>query len=235
MAATSVAHMVEDTNAVVESGQPVICHGDAKLGELSFVCDGTIAGQIWGAGAALGRHLLLSGLPERPDVVEIGSGTGVAGIAAAAAGAKRVVLTDLPDEVARLNNMIQHNSNAIDGADASAAALPWGDEAAANAINGDEGFDLILAADVLYTDTPEVHANLRASLIHLARPRDGRILHAYEERWPKIIKQWQEGLERCPQLKLVGTSVLPSPPSIRDGRRLVLEEYALTEEGLFGG
>ncbi len=43
MAATSVAHMVEDTNAVVESGQPVICHGDAKLGELSFVCDGTIA------------------------------------------------------------------------------------------------------------------------------------------------------------------------------------------------
>ena len=52
-----VAHIVAaDQASTVESGQPVVCHGDAALGPLSIECDGTIAGQIWGAGAALGRH-----------------------------------------------------------------------------------------------------------------------------------------------------------------------------------
>ena len=75
-----VAHMASSSTPL-DAGMPIVSEGTASLGPLSFTCDGTIAGQVWGAGAALGRHLLQFGLPNRPDVVEIGSGTGVAGLA----------------------------------------------------------------------------------------------------------------------------------------------------------
>ena len=58
----------------MESGQPVVSHGEYALEDLTIRCDGTIAGQVWGAGAALGRYLMHIGLSERPEVVEIGSG-----------------------------------------------------------------------------------------------------------------------------------------------------------------
>ena len=228
----AVAHMA-GSSASVESGQPIVDHGEAHLGPLSFACDGTIAGQIWGAGAALGRHLMLCGLPERPEVLEIGSGTGVAGLAAATAGAKRVVLTDRADVVARLAAAIEHNATVVGGSECSAAALEWGDDEAAHAAAGESGVDLVLAADVLYTTEPAVHEALRATLIALARPRDATIWHCYEERWPAIVAQWRDGVRDCAQLRLVSEQNLDAPPAIRDGRRLVLEELRLTEDGLY--
>ena len=75
-----------DADTVVESGCPLRTHGSGFIGGLEIKCDGTIAGQIWGAGAALAQKLLQDGLPDRPDVVEVGAGTGVAGLAAAVAG-----------------------------------------------------------------------------------------------------------------------------------------------------
>ena len=117
-----VDHMDAESNTV-ESGQPVVSMGEARLGNLRFDCDGSIAGQVWGAGAALGRHLLQIGLSERPMVVEIGSGTGVAGLAAAAAGASKVVLTDMAEVVPRLRRTIAQNADDVAGAEVTAQPL----------------------------------------------------------------------------------------------------------------
>ena len=173
----------------VESGQPLVSFGIARLGHLSVACDGSIEGQVWGAGSALARHLLQRRLDDRPEVVvEVGSGTGIAGLSAAAVGACRVVLTDRAHVIPRLHEAIERNRGATEGAEVVAAALEWGDaRAAACAAPG--GADLILAADVLYSGDAAVHAALRRTLAALGAPRDATILHAYEERWPQIVRQ----------------------------------------------
>jgi len=231
---------ISTSDTIVACGQPVACHGEAILGPLTLHCDGSIAGQVWGAGAALGRHLLLTTLPERPEVIEIGSGTGVAGLAAAAAGATSVILTDLPEGVPRLKDMIQRNEAALQSTEVTAAALEWGDEGAARTLCAD-GVDLVLAADVLYSGEPAVHEALRATFVALAKPRDALILHAYEERWPKIVQMWRASLSdpRC-GLRVVQETVLDAPWMRPDGeysgfreRRMILQTLRLTEDCLF--
>jgi hypothetical protein len=228
----AAAHVASDRTSV-ESGQPIVTHGEASLGPLSFWCDGTIAGQVWGAGAALARHILATPLQDRPDVLEIGSGTGIAGLAAAVAGAQRVVLTDRAEVVPKLMAAIECNAAALEGSECTAAALEWGDEEAALAAAGETGVDIVLAADVLYSGDFAVHDALRASLVAVARPRDATILHAYEERWSAVVKQWRSGVQASEQLRLVNETVLESPPHIRDGRRLVLETLRLTDQALY--
>lgn len=231
---------ISTSDTIVACGQPVACHGEAILGPLTLHCDGSIAGQVWGAGAALGRHLLLTTLPERPEVIEIGSGTGAAGLAAAAAGATSVILTDLPEGVPRLKDMIQRNEAALQSTEVTAAALEWGDEGAVRTLCAD-GVDLVLAADVLYSGEPAVHEALRATFVALAKPRDALILHAYEERWPKIVQMWRASLSdpRC-GLRVVQETVLDAPWMRPDGeysgfreRRMILQTLRLTEDCLF--
>ena len=225
---SKTADVLGDTN-LVERGYSLRSHGTDCLGELEIECDGTIAGQIWGAGAALGRQIYNDGLHrwipmERPEVIEVGSGTGIAGLAAAAAGAYRVVLTDLPAGVLRLQEAIQRNKTALEGSEIRAAALEWGDAAAAEAACGKDGCDLVLAADVLYSGEVEVHAALRATLVALARPRDALILHAYEERSPHVVTLWRSALDAAESpLRLVRRAELEAPPQIC-GRSLILEE-----------
>lgn len=220
-------------NSLAESDMPVDCglpirtHGSGFLGSLEITCDGTIAGQIWGAGAALAEKLLHDGLLDRPEVIEVGSGTGIAGLAAAQAGASRVMLTDLPEAVPRLREAIARNASTIQGADMHAEPLEWGDSEAADAVCGDSGCDLVLAADVLYSGEASVHAALRATLVALATPRDALILHCYEERWPKIIELWRGHLGK--ELKLMKRTELKAPSSI-SGRNLVLEELRVNED-----
>lgn len=89
----------------------------------------------WGSGQALARHLL-----DHPElvvgkrVVDIGSGSGVAAIAAARAGARAVFALDI-DVVARQAAQENARLNQVDVV--GVAALP-------------EEFDFVLAADVLY-------------------------------------------------------------------------------------
>lgn len=216
-----------ESTAPIDCGLPIRTHGSGFLGDIEIACDGTIAGQIWGAGAALAEKLLSDGLPERPEVIEVGSGTGIAGLAAARAGASLVVLTDLPEAVPRLKDAIARNAAAVQGADMRAEPLEWGDPVAADAVSGDSGFDLVLAADVLYSGEASVHAALRATLAALATPRDALILHCYEARWPEIISLWRSHLGQ--ELKLVKRTELEAPSSIGT-RSLVLEELRVNED-----
>lgn len=89
----------------------------------------------WGAGQALARYVL-----DRPElvrgrvVVDFGAGSAVAGIAAALAGARRVVAVDI-DRVAL--RMARHNAR-LNGVELELAAeLP-------------SSWDVLLASDVLY-------------------------------------------------------------------------------------
>jgi len=92
----------------------------------------------WASGQAMAWHIL-----QNPDtvkgkrVLDFGSGSGVAGIAAAMAGALKVIACDLDDDAldatrvnSLLNNVTVHTCKSIEG-------LP-------------DDIDLILAADVLY-------------------------------------------------------------------------------------
>ena len=98
---------------------------------------------------------------------------------------------------------------------------------AAEAACGTSGCDLVLAADVLYSGEASVHRALRATLRDLALPRDARILHCYECRWPEIIKLWRSNLGK--ELVLVSRTELQAPCSI-GGRSLVLEELRVNDE-----
>ncbi|CAH0375902.1 unnamed protein product [Pelagomonas calceolata] len=78
-------------------------------------------------------------------IVELGSGTGIAGLACAALGAARVVLTDLPENLALLRRNATRNGwvQSLCGCDVSVAALDWNTDAL-------PACDLVLGADVCY-------------------------------------------------------------------------------------
>ena len=75
---------------------------------------------------------------------------------------------------------------------ASTAVLRWGDEAAARDLAGAAGFDLILAADVLYFAGDEVARRLTDTVaIMLAPTPDARAVFANHGSW------FTASLERC--------------------------------------
>jgi len=92
----------------------------------------------WASGQALATYLL-----QQPEIVrgkrvlDFGTGSGVVAVAAAMAGAARVVACDI-DPLARLAAEANRSLNAVD----YVVAGDWNDI--------DEPFDLVIAADVLY-------------------------------------------------------------------------------------
>jgi predicted nicotinamide N-methyase len=114
----------------------------------------------WGSGQALARYVLdHPGLVEDKRVVDLGTGSGIAALAAARAGAKTVLALDLdPTSLRAAELNAEHNGLEIE----TSRAAP-------------EEWDLMLAADVLY------ETGLREWLMGTARTR-GPILLADPER-----------------------------------------------------
>ncbi|KAL1894094.1 Protein-lysine N-methyltransferase rrg1 [Ceratocystis pirilliformis] len=92
----------------------------------------------------------------RPSVLELGSGTGLLGIAAAAIWKTHVVLSDLPDIMPNLLTNVEKNREAVEklGGSLSGGVLTWGSDH-----EFDKGLfgrrhqhEIILAADSLYDD-----------------------------------------------------------------------------------
>ncbi|KAL9464485.1 hypothetical protein AB3S75_002148 [Citrus x aurantiifolia] len=88
------------------------------------------------------------------NILELGSGTGLVGMAAAAILGAKVTVTDLPHVLTNLQFNVDANAGLISlrGGSVHVASLRWG-EAEANdvAVVGRE-FDVILASDVVYHD-----------------------------------------------------------------------------------
>ncbi|MBW2423295.1 MAG: methyltransferase [Deltaproteobacteria bacterium] len=109
----------------------------------------------WGSGQALARYLL-----DRPEivtgrsVVDLGCGSGVAGLAAARAGARKVMAVDL-DPLARMATRLNAARNGLEIETPHELPTTW---------------DLMLAADVLY------ETGLREWLLGEARTRGAILL-----------------------------------------------------------
>jgi methylase of polypeptide subunit release factors len=128
--------------------------------------------KTWGTALILATHLLPrlpAHLPHLfpptnapPSVLELGAGTGLLGLAAAALWGTEVMLTDLPAIVPNLARNAAANEGAIGerGGSASAEVLDW------SSVGPGGGFDIVIAADPLYA--PE-HAGWLAEAI------DGRL------------------------------------------------------------
>ncbi len=92
----------------------------------------------WASGVVLARYLLENpGWVEGRTVLDFGSGSGVAAIASAMAGAKRVIACDI-DEDAQLASRVNAELNGVDV------------DLAADFNDVTDELDLILVADVLY-------------------------------------------------------------------------------------
>ncbi|KAI0405798.1 S-adenosylmethionine-dependent methyltransferase-like protein [Xylaria palmicola] len=100
------------------------------------------------------------------SVLELGSGTGLLGIAAASMWQTEVVLSDLPDIMPNLEFNIEQNRATVErhGGQVSSGALTWGSKRHTDArFSQGNQFNVILAADPLYDDD---HPYLLSSAIH---------------------------------------------------------------------
>ncbi|XP_022896203.1 protein N-lysine methyltransferase METTL21A-like [Olea europaea var. sylvestris] len=120
-------------------------------------------------------------------ILELGSGTGVVGIAAAAVlgGSVTVTVTDLPHVLPNIQfnvnanaEMLKHHGGAVE-----VAALSWGDTYNMEAIGRE--FDLIMGSDLVYHD--HLYEPLLETLKFLLLKSEKRIvfLMAHEKRWKK--------------------------------------------------
>ncbi|KAI0804328.1 putative methyltransferase-domain-containing protein [Xylaria sp. FL0064] len=111
-------------------------------------------------------HLLTSDRRESLKILELGSGTGLLGIAAAAIWQADAVLSDLPDIMPNLDYNIEQNRATVErlGGNLSSGVLIWGSKSANDArFSSRNQFNIILAADSMYDDD---HPDLLASAIH---------------------------------------------------------------------
>lgn len=145
---------------------------------------------IWDSGRVLSQ-MLLSGQVAVADrrVLELGAGTGISGLTAAAMGAN-VILTDQEP----LLPLLQENIDRNDLADvASAAALAWGDDEALEICTHGEDyceipgqpFDLIIGTDVLYN--PDLFDDFLKTLVGASTPGHTEVLLAYPQRFTEDI------------------------------------------------
>lgn len=85
-------------------------------------------------------------------ILELGSGTGVVGIAAAAILGAKVTVTDLPHVLPNIQFNVDANSKVLEQQNGvvDVAALSWGENQDMEAVGRD--YDLILGSDVVYHD-----------------------------------------------------------------------------------
>ncbi|KAL2351113.1 putative methyltransferase-domain-containing protein [Cryomyces antarcticus] len=159
---------------------------DLVIHEPALTAD-NLGHKTWASSYLLAKRLCMLDLPlpaVQGPVLELGSGTGLAGVAAAAVLNTSVVLTDLAEIVPNLTKNIEANRNLIEsnGGSARIVVLDWTKPGAFEAqINGarsdgsNKPFPLILAADPLYS--PE-HPRLLVQTIDfwLDRSKDSRVV-----------------------------------------------------------
>ncbi|KAG7026794.1 Protein-lysine methyltransferase METTL21C, partial [Cucurbita argyrosperma subsp. argyrosperma] len=120
------------------------------------------------------------------NILEIGSGTGLVGIAAAATLGAKVTVTDLSHVISNLQFNVEANADVVaaNGGCVRAASLHWGEPIDAELIG--QEFDLILASDVVYHDhlyDPLIQT-LRSFLLDGGNPKMV-LLMAHLRRWKK--------------------------------------------------
>ncbi|TGJ87569.1 hypothetical protein E0Z10_g1192 [Xylaria hypoxylon] len=166
-------------------------------------------------------HLLTPGRRESLKILELGSGTGLLGIAAAAMWQAEVVLSDLPNIMPNLDYNIEQNRAAVEqlGGNLSSGVLVWGSESGNDAkFSHGNRFNIILVADGVYDDN---HPDLLPSAIReqLSDDSDSRaivMVPIRDEATKRLIEQFRSSM---------GDSALPLA---------VFEEHILTGQDDWG-
>lgn len=155
---------------------------ERRVGEDHFV-----AGVVWNAAKVFSQYLctaLADGQLAGKRILELGAGTGLAGLMAARLGASEVVLSDLPMALPLLRDII-----ALNGAEANvrAAELAWGPQGASD-LAALGRFDLVLATDCTYTALAE----LKWTLDRLTDAQPDLLLYfCHERRWPETDARFE--------------------------------------------
>lgn len=128
----------------------------------------------------------------KPSVLELGSGTGLLGLAAAPIWQAHVLLSDLPEIMPNLHHNVEVNRPTIQarGGSVEAGALTWGgqEDEIDDALFPDKNrFRIIIVADPLYNDD---HPGLLAGAIdeQLALDEDARAMVMVPKRDTTTIK-----------------------------------------------
>ncbi|KAJ4996264.1 hypothetical protein K4K48_008793 [Colletotrichum sp. SAR 10_66] len=137
----------------------------------------------------------------RPPVLELGSGTGLLGLAAAALWKVHVILSDLPDIMENLRFNVEANRATVEklGGSLDAGALTWGgsgeDEVDQDLFEKKNQFKVVLAADPLYDD---IHPGLLAGAFsdQLSLEEDARQITYTEEQILFILRLSLENEKR---------------------------------------
>ena len=180
-------------------------------------------GVIWDSGVTLARFMHEEGVVAGKRVCDLGSGTGIGGLAAAVCGAESVLLTDILG-LELLARNVCHNSLEQR---VSVARLEWGNSADAEsvlALSPGRHYDIITASDVLY-DLPSAVKLLRTmrelaaadTVAYIAAPSKNcaRILpHTapafYADRVGEFVTPKEEGF-RAPGSKVSIMRLRPRP------------------------
>lgn len=120
-------------------------------------------------------------------ILELGSGTGIVGIVAAATLGGNVTLTDLPHVVPNLQFNAEANAGVVgsSGGAVTYAPLRWGHAADVEAVGRE--FDVILASDVVYHDHlyEPLLETLRLMLLGSGEEKKMVFVMAHMRRWKK--------------------------------------------------
>eukprot|EP00928_Gymnodinium_smaydae_P009365 TRINITY_DN13497_c0_g2_i1.p1 TRINITY_DN13497_c0_g2~~TRINITY_DN13497_c0_g2_i1.p1 ORF type:complete len:483 (+),score=84.75 TRINITY_DN13497_c0_g2_i1:51-1451(+) len=134
---------------------------------------------VWPACRALSQHLC-----EHPElvrgkrVVELGAGAGLAGLVAAALGAKEVVLTELAGTMPLLQRNVDNNA-AVTGGRARCVELFWGTQEGPGSELAD--FDVVIGCELIYRLGADIYEALVGSMVKLAGA-NGMCIFAVETR-----------------------------------------------------
>lgn len=126
---------------------------------------------------------LLSSLRRPLRILELGSGTGLVSIAAAAALGAAVTATDLPHVLPNLRFNAEANAAAVaagGGGSVAAKGLRWGED---GDVDGEEEYDLIVGSDVVYHD--HLYEPLLRTLRALVLGKGTSFVMAHLKRWKK--------------------------------------------------
>ena len=204
-----------DDGNVVLSLEQAPCVSAEHAREAKASADGSCtASTVWDAGIVLAtcvyqRHRSAAAaaeedaeaVPRRSRCLDLGSGTGIVGLAAAASGGfSRVVLTDLPSVVPLLERNVASNRERFGGSDGSgtettacgveAVPMRWDDAAEVRRVSSLGPFELIVGGDLLYR--PQVVEPLLVALDALVGRRTTVLLAASLQHSPETIALFGE-------------------------------------------
>lgn len=140
--------------------------------------------RIWDSGRALSgllRDQLADADTSEFRVLELGAGTGIGGLTAAALGAT-TLLSDQPELLPLLDSNIDANSLR---SHAAATQLMWGDASDAERVGASGPFDLIIGSDLLYA--PQSFPLLLETLTELSVPGATEVLFTFPTRYTEGI------------------------------------------------